>query len=170
MWLQALALARQLGALCKPRRAFALSALRSGGTEDLREWLVSQAQPEEWEFPAGMPTDLTWPELAAELVREKLYWAHNHEVPYKLAPRCESMQELPDGTVEARVVRSARFTRDTHGVVHFERMCLMLGKRCVQAWSLHASSATALASTRYDAHPSRSTVVETALTAGSGLA
>lgn len=104
--LQVLKLARHLGHLCKPERVFVLSAQHGAGARQLREWLVAQAHPEEWEFPRGMPTDLSWPQLVAELVREKLYWAHNHEVPYKLRPVCSSVREMRDGRVAAAVVRS----------------------------------------------------------------
>jgi GTPase len=101
-----LKLARHLGHLCKPKRAFVLSAQRGAGARSLRQWLVEQAVPDEWEFPQGTPTDLGWPELTAELVREKLYWAHTHEVPYKLRPVCTSVREMSDGRISAAVVSS----------------------------------------------------------------
>ena len=113
--LQVAPLARRLGALCRPARAFALSALSGAGTRALRAHLAAAAVPEEWELPAGVPTDLTWPELAAELVREKLYWAHNHEVPYRLQPTCDDVRELRDGRIAAAVVRPRRCWRACSG-------------------------------------------------------
>jgi GTPase Era involved in 16S rRNA processing len=103
--LQVDGLARYLGAMCKPERIFVLSAAHGHGVQALREWLVGASVVEEWELPVGVPTDLDWPQLAAELVREKLYWAHTHEVPYKLRPVCTGVREMRDSKVEVSVVR-----------------------------------------------------------------
>ena len=65
----------------------------------------SQAQPAPWDLPPGAPTDLDWPELAAELVREKLYWNHKNEIPYKLFPVTLQFKEHADGRVEIEQVR-----------------------------------------------------------------
>ena len=83
---------------------FAICAQDGAGVRALRQWLAAQAHPEEWEFPQGTPTDLGWPELVAELVREKLYWSHNNEIPYRLRPVCTGVRELADGRVTAQVV------------------------------------------------------------------
>ena len=71
----------------------------------LREHLLSQCEHEEWEFAAHQPSEQTWPQLAAELVREKLYWTHNKEVPYRLRPTCDRGEEGDDGKVHVFVVR-----------------------------------------------------------------
>ena len=72
----------------------------------LREHLLSQCEQEEWEFASQQPSEQTWPQLVAELVREKLYWAHSKEVPYRLRPTCSRVAEGQDGKVHAFVVCS----------------------------------------------------------------
>lgn len=104
---QVLAVAKHLGRLCPFERVFALSARDGPGVAALRAHLVALARPAAWELPADCPTDLSWQELAAELVREKLYWAFNHEVPYKLAPVCTTFKVHPGGSAVVEVVREA---------------------------------------------------------------
>lgn len=41
----------------------------------------------------------------SDTCREKLYWAHAKEVPYKLRPTCTRVEEQDDGKVHAFVVR-----------------------------------------------------------------
>ena len=84
---------------------FFVSAQNGAGMSALREHLLSQCEHEEWEFAAHQPSEQTWPQLAAELVREKLYWTHNKEVPYRLRPTCDRVEEGDDGKVHVFVVR-----------------------------------------------------------------
>jgi hypothetical protein len=98
-------LAARLSKRCAFERVFAVSALRNYGTPALFTHLSQRALPGAWELAHGQPSELTWPELAAELVREKVFWAHNQEVPYQASPRCLSFDEGLDGRLKVHVVR-----------------------------------------------------------------
>lgn len=89
----------------------ALSARHAYGTPALLSLLLERARTAPWELAAGQPAELTWPELAAELVREKIYWAHTHEVPYAAGTRCAEFLEGLDGRLKVVVVRSRRRRR-----------------------------------------------------------
>lgn len=103
--MQLLAVVQRLRHACEFRRVFFTCAQSTAGVAPLREYLASAAVPAAWEYEPAAPTELTWPQLAAELVREKLYWSHNHEVPYRLRPICRRFALAPDGTAIVLVVR-----------------------------------------------------------------
>jgi GTPase Era involved in 16S rRNA processing len=100
-------LVKRLGHLCPFDQVFALSSTEGYGTAALRSHLLGSALPQPWELPGGAPTDRSWKDLAAELVREKCFWAFNHELPYKMVPVCTRCQEFQGNKVEVDVVRSS---------------------------------------------------------------
>jgi GTPase len=104
--MQLLAVVRRLRHACEFAGVFFVSAATGAGMGALRARLLGSCTPSQWEFAAHQPSELTWPQLAAELVREKLYWSHNHEVPYTMRPICRSVEDGADGRVHAYVVRS----------------------------------------------------------------
>lgn len=103
--MQLLSIVKQLSKACEFRRVFFTCAATTAAVAPLREHLAAAARPAAWEFEPAAPTEMTWPQLAAELVREKLYWSHNHEVPYRLRPVCRRFSLAPDGNAVVLVVR-----------------------------------------------------------------
>jgi GTPase len=101
---QVQALVQKLGRLCSFDRVFALSATEGFGVAALRSHLLESAPLRPWELPAGAPSDQSWKDLAAELVREKCFWAFNEELPYKMVPVCTRCQGMKGGQVEVDVV------------------------------------------------------------------
>lgn len=95
--MQLLGVVQRLRHACEFRGVFYTCAASTAGVAPLRAHLAEAATTAEWEFEPAAPTELTWPQLAAELVREKLYWSHNHEVPYKLRPICRRFALAPGG-------------------------------------------------------------------------
>jgi GTPase Era involved in 16S rRNA processing len=114
-------LVKRLGRLCPFDQVFALSATEGYGTTALRSHLVESALPQPWELPAGAPTDQSWKDLAAELVREKCFWAFNKELPYRLLPVCTRCQEFQGNKVEVDVVRLLSNFRSARYLVEHEQ-------------------------------------------------
>jgi hypothetical protein len=71
----------------------------------------TQAAPGAWELARSQSTDKGPAELAAEVVREKLYQVLYHQVPYGLDPLPDKHTVLLDGTHLIRLVRSQRGLR-----------------------------------------------------------
>lgn len=73
MWLriyvQLLSIMRQLSRACEFSAVFFVSAQNGAGMAALREHLLSHCKQETWEFATHQPSEQTWPQLTAELVR-----------------------------------------------------------------------------------------------------
>ncbi|GMH34025.1 hypothetical protein BSKO_01859 [Bryopsis sp. KO-2023] len=80
------------------KKCFFISALKGGGIQYLKEYLVRKGVSREWVFPPGVITDKTPICLALELTREKLFRRLNKELPYEINTVHEEWREMPDGT------------------------------------------------------------------------
>lgn len=76
-----------------------VSATTGGGLGFLRRTLLRLAVPRPWAFAKGAVTDQTGPELAGELIREKLFRTTQKEVPYGLAVDVRSWADAEHDTL-----------------------------------------------------------------------
>jgi GTP-binding protein Era len=126
-----LALAAEANALARFERTFMVSATKSDGVADVREYFV-QAVPEgPWLFPADELSDLSERLLAAEITREQIYLKLHEELPYQSTVETDSWQELPDGSV--RVEQTAFVERESQ-----RKIVLGEGGRMIKAISMAA--------------------------------
>jgi GTP-binding protein Era len=65
----------------------------------LRRTLLRLAVPRPWAFAKGAVTDQSGPELAAEIIREKLFRTTQKEVPYGLAVEVRSWADAEHDTL-----------------------------------------------------------------------
>lgn len=61
---------------------FLISALRNDGVDDLKSYLLSLCQEEEWAFDKNAFTDVSFEKFVAEITREKIYEFLHKEIPY----------------------------------------------------------------------------------------
>jgi len=90
--------ARGLDALPLPH-VHVVSARTGGGMGLLRRTLLRMAVPRAWAFGRDAVTDRTGPELAEELIREKVFRATQDEVPYRLGVEVRSWAEAEQGAL-----------------------------------------------------------------------
>ncbi len=70
-----------------------ISALKGDGVDDLLKELKKRLNPGPQFFPEDMNTDQTESFLASEIIREKIYFHLNQELPYSSAVTVEHMEE-----------------------------------------------------------------------------
>ncbi|CAE1163120.1 era [Acanthosepion pharaonis] len=80
---------------CKFEKVFMISALTGDGVSQLRDYLLSQAVPGNWEFHSSLVTDQDPLVLAHDLLWEKLLEILPEEVPYKIQIKTQ-MWEVKD--------------------------------------------------------------------------
>lgn len=80
---------------CKFEKVFMISALTGDGVSQLRDYLLSQAVPGNWEFHSSLVTDQDPLVLARDLLWEKLLEILPEEVPYKIQIKTQ-MWEVTD--------------------------------------------------------------------------
>ncbi len=73
-----------------------ISALYGDGLETLKEELKKRLSPGPQFFPSGMITDKSKSFLAAEIIREKIYYKIREELPYCSAVVIEGLEENPE--------------------------------------------------------------------------
>jgi GTP-binding protein Era len=94
-----LALAQAANARAAFEATFMISALRSDGVADVRQWLAERVPEGPWHYPADEVSDAPLRHLAAEITREKLYLKLHQELPYQSTVETESFTERKDGSV-----------------------------------------------------------------------
>lgn len=110
-----LPLTREITDMIAVEHVFMLSAQTGDGVEDLLERLA-EAMPEgPFLYPEDDLTDLPDRLLAAELVREQIFFQTQEEVPYQATVETESFKERPDGSV--RVEATIYVSRAGHKAI-----------------------------------------------------
>lgn len=83
---------------------YMISALQNDGVLDLKNYLLSIAQPKPWVLPpAGGPTDLSNEERVEEMVLQMLMDHTHEEIPYIAEIECTSIKPLTEMRVEIDV-------------------------------------------------------------------
>lgn len=72
-----------------------VSALKGDGVERLLDRLKQDLRPGPQFFPEDMETDQSEAALVSEIIREKIYYHTNKELPYSSAVTVDKMEELP---------------------------------------------------------------------------
>lgn len=85
-------------------RCFMISAATGDGVEDMARYLAETLPEGAWLYPEDDVTDLPMRQLAAEITREKLFYALRQELPYSLAVETESWEESKGGSIKIRQV------------------------------------------------------------------
>ena len=80
--MELLAITQELNALHDFEQTFMISALKGDGTDDLIKYFCSTATAQPWPFAEDDITTAPIKFSIAEIVREKLLWYTNQEVPY----------------------------------------------------------------------------------------
>lgn len=89
-----LTVASQLNELGDFKHVFMISALKNSGVEDLKEFLLKQAQEGPWHFDKDAQTDMPVKFNLAEILREKLLLRFHKEIPYSLTTETEDIKNL----------------------------------------------------------------------------
>jgi GTP-binding protein Era len=78
---------------------FMISAIKSDGVADVRQWLADHVPAGPWHYPEDEVSDAPLRQLAAEITREKLYLKLHQELPYQSTVETETWTERKDGSV-----------------------------------------------------------------------
>ena len=98
------------------RETFMISALKGDGVEDLTDYFAASVPEGVWMFPEDQLSDMPMRQMAAEIVREKLFLQLHQELPYALTVETEDWKTLKDGS--ARIAAVIIIERDSHkGIV-----------------------------------------------------
>ncbi|MDF7674404.1 GTPase Era [Acetobacteraceae bacterium ESL0709] len=98
-----LPLARDLSELLSVQQVFMVSAQTGAGVEDLLDRLSVSLPSGPYLYPEDDLTDLPDRLLAAEIVREQIFFQTQEEVPYQTTVETESYKDRPDGSVRIDV-------------------------------------------------------------------
>ena len=83
-----LSLAQQCVESCRYiKDVYYISLTDNDGVDDLIDALYNKAKPGEWEYEAGVVSDMSPLERIEEVIREKLYLRYNQELPYSIEQR-----------------------------------------------------------------------------------
>ena len=89
----------ELSKLCDFTAVVPVSAQNGDGLEELKEELNKLAVESEFFFPEDTLTDQPERVLASEMIREKLLYRLNEEIPHGIAVSIESMKERETGDI-----------------------------------------------------------------------
>ncbi len=92
--------ASQLTQMLEFEKIFMISAEKGKGVKDLVKWLAEQMPQSPFLFDPEDLSDLPQRQLAAEILREKLFTNLHQELPYQLTVETDSWQEKDDGSAE----------------------------------------------------------------------
>lgn len=95
-----LARVSQLTQMLEFEKIFMISAEKGKGVKDLIIWLAEQMPESPFLFDPDDLSDLPQRQLAAEILREKLFMNLHQELPYQLTVETDIWQEKDDGSVE----------------------------------------------------------------------
>jgi GTPase len=99
-----LELSARLNDLADFERTFMISALKGSGVADIGKFLIASAPEGPWLFPGDQLSDLSDRQLAAEILREKLFMRLRQELPHELTVETESWEVFRDGSVRIGMV------------------------------------------------------------------
>jgi len=99
-----LARTRELSELYDFEKIFMISAETGEGVEDVKDWLAEQMPQSPYLFDPEDLSDLPMRQMAAEIMREKLFLNLHQELPYQMTVECESWEERADGSAEIKLV------------------------------------------------------------------
>lgn len=94
-----LGLAKAANEKAKFETTFMISALKSDGVVDLKQWLAERMPKGPWLYPEDQIADAPMRQLAAEITREKLFERLHQELPYHATVETEQWKELRGGDV-----------------------------------------------------------------------
>lgn len=106
-----LSLTADLNARLNFDETYLISALENDGTEAVLDKLADALPSSPWLYPEDEVSDMPQRLLAAEITREKLFFALRQELPYDCTVETESWQERDDGS--ARIDQLVYVTRDS---------------------------------------------------------
>ena len=92
--------ASQLSQMLEFDKIFMISAEKGKGVKDLIKWLAGQMPKSPFLFDPDDLSDLPQRQMAAEILREKLFINLHQELPYLLTVETDSWQEKDDGSAE----------------------------------------------------------------------
>ena len=92
--------ASQLSQMLEFEKIFMISAEKGKGVKDLVKWLAQKMPKSPFLFNPDDLSDLPQRQLAAEILREKLFINLHQELPYQLTVETDSWQEKKDGSAE----------------------------------------------------------------------
>ena len=95
--------ASQLAKTFEFEKTFMISAEKGKGIHDLVKWLAKQMPKGPFLFDPDDLSDLPQRQLAAEILREKLFINLHQELPYQLTVETDSWQERKDRSAEIHV-------------------------------------------------------------------
>ena len=92
---------------------FYISALKGEGMPELLALLAQRVRPGPWLYPADQVSDLPMRQLAAEIVREKIFLRLHQELPYQVAVETEMWTQI-EGENAVRIDQVIYVARDGH--------------------------------------------------------
>ncbi|XP_033099789.1 GTPase Era, mitochondrial-like [Anneissia japonica] len=81
------------------KKVFMVSAKSGDGVQELKDFLMESAKPEEWEYHKIVVTDLSPMEILEEAVREQLLECLPQEIPYNITQQNEFWDYDENGTL-----------------------------------------------------------------------
>lgn len=78
---------------------FPISALHGHQIDSLLDWVIEKMPKGPWLYPDDDFTDMPARLLAAEVTREKVFFALRNELPYEIAVETTSYKERDDGSI-----------------------------------------------------------------------
>lgn len=104
-----LALAKELWEFGNIEEIFAISALKDKGVKELLQFMVNKMPFGPWHYPEDYITTASSKFIASEIIREKLYYYLQHELPYNLAVVIDKWGENP-----LKIYASIYVSRQSH--------------------------------------------------------
>lgn len=75
------------------KQVFMISALKSDGIEDIKNFIISQAYDSPWFYPENMASDTSLEFQLSEITREKIFYNLEKELPYSIYVETESTHQ-----------------------------------------------------------------------------
>lgn len=110
-----LAVAADLNARVTFQKTFMISALKGHGVDDLRAYLADHVAEGPWHYPEDQLSDQSDRDVAAEIIRERLFLRLHEELPYHLSVVPELWKDLADGSV--RFEATIYVARESHRMI-----------------------------------------------------
>ena len=94
-----LTLAQRANEKARFEATFMISALSGDGVADLKRWLAGRVPGGPWLYPPDQMSDAPMRQLAAEIMREKLFERLHQELPYHATVETEQWKDLRGNAV-----------------------------------------------------------------------
>eukprot|EP00057_Strongylocentrotus_purpuratus_P025724 XP_011680198.1 PREDICTED: GTPase Era, mitochondrial [Strongylocentrotus purpuratus] len=111
------------------KAVYMVSALHGDGVNDLKEFLVTNAKPGDWEYHEDVVTNLTPEEIVRDAIREKLLETLPQEVPYNISQSTELWRTGENG--ELHIVQILICHKKSH-VRMLEKKLAWIGRQATQ--------------------------------------